>query len=162
MRYSALVLFLLLSSLLAGAATPLVNNTSIDYTTNRITINGQNFSVNPSVLFNAINLAPLVSATGQNIVANLPAGTQAATYRLRVTNNAGNIYQFDVTFGAVVRKGRSDPRVLVGLRGNRGNRTSRGSRTSRSSGADRCDWPTRSGRSDRSGRPAGIDCSRSL
>ncbi len=117
MRYCALPVVLLLGSLFAAAATPLVNNSEINYTSNQITINGQGFSNNPVVLFNAINLAPLVSATPQKIVANLPAATAPGTYRLNITNNAGNIYEFDVTFGAVGPQGPIGPMGIQGPQG---------------------------------------------
>jgi hypothetical protein len=55
--FALIATFLLLSSLFAVAATPLVNNSSINYSLspNQITINGSGFSPqgrSPTVLFN--------------------------------------------------------------------------------------------------------------
>ena len=83
MRYFVLPAILILSSLFAVAASPVVpvvNNSTINYglNPNRITINGTGFqpsSAAPTVLFNNVSLTPLVSFTNLQIVANLPAGT---------------------------------------------------------------------------------------
>src|ERR1700730_16204262 len=80
-RCFMLTAVLLVSPLFAAAA-PIVNSTLINYTTNQITVDGKNFSPSggaPTVLFNAVNLGPLVSFTNQTIVANLPSGTQPGT-----------------------------------------------------------------------------------
>jgi hypothetical protein len=89
--FALIATFLLLSSLFAVAATPLVNNSSINYSLspNQITINGSGFSPqgrSPTVLFNNATLS-LVSFTDLQIVAGLPSGTSAGTYRLRVINS---------------------------------------------------------------------------
>ena len=120
MRYFVLLFVLLLSSAHALAApVPVVNSATINYITNQITINGQNFSagIAPIVLFNGADLAPLVSFTNLKIVANLPLSTPAGTYRLRVTNSAGNAYEFDATFGAVGPQGPIGPQGPVGVTG---------------------------------------------
>src|SRR5207249_1853805 len=100
---------LLLYSSFAAAATPVVNNSTIYYNTspNQITIAGSGFSPQaktPTVLFNNVGLS-VVSFSDTQIIANLPSGTQAATYRLRVTNSQGNSYEFDVTYGAMGPQG---------------------------------------------------------
>src|SRR5436190_8849400 len=100
---------LLLCSSFAAAATPVVNNSTINYNTspNQITIAGSGFSPQaktPTVLFNNVGLS-VVSFSDTQIIANLPSGTQAATYRLRVTNSQGNSYEFDVTYGAMGPQG---------------------------------------------------------
>src|SRR5207237_5921182 len=82
---------------------------SINYSIspNQITINGSGFSPQgrvPTVSFNNVPLI-LVSFSDVQIIANLPSGTQAASYRLRVTNSQGNSYEFDVTYGAVGPQG---------------------------------------------------------
>ena len=101
--YSVAVLFLsALFVFAAPPATPLVNNTSINYPANQISISGLDFSPTgkaPIVLFNAITMT-LASFTNTAIVANLPSGTAAGTYRLRITSSAGTFYEFDVSFGA--------------------------------------------------------------
>src|SRR2546422_250849 len=84
MRYFVSFGFLLLSALFATAVSPvspIVNNNTINYSLspNRITINGSGFQPStavPAVLFNNVNLA-LVSSSNTQIVANLPANTQA-------------------------------------------------------------------------------------
>ncbi|MGA3194981.1 MAG: IPT/TIG domain-containing protein, partial [Terriglobales bacterium] len=114
---------LLLTSLLAAAAPqPVVNSDIINYgvSPNEITINGSAFSTSgtaPTVLFNNINVAPLVSFTNKQIVARLPAGTPAGSYRLRITNSQGNFYEFDVTCGAT---GPQGPQGAIGPAGPQG------------------------------------------
>jgi Collagen triple helix repeat (20 copies)/IPT/TIG domain len=98
-----------------GAALPLVlNNATINYgaSPNQITINGtgfSNFGIAPTVLFNDVNVAPLVSFTNEQIVANLPVNTSAGTYRLKITNSEGKSRQFDVTSGSVGPPGPIGP-----------------------------------------------------
>jgi hypothetical protein len=106
---------LLISPFVVAAPTvPVVNNSVINYgvTPSQITINGSGFSTAstaPTVLFNNVNLAPLVSFSNLQIIAHLPAGTAAGTYRLRITNSQGNAYEFDVTYGAVGPQGAIGP-----------------------------------------------------
>jgi len=112
---------LLFTSVFAAAATPVVNNSAINYTLspNQITINGSGFSPQgkaPAVLFNNVTLTVL-SFTDTQIVANLPSGTQAASYRVRTTNSQGNFYEFDVTYGAVGPQGPIGPQGLMGAIG---------------------------------------------
>ena len=103
-----LTVLLAISLFAAAAPTPVVNSTQINYSTNQITVSGNNFSPGgggtPAATFNS-NAIPLVSFTNTVIVATLPAGTVPGTYRLRVTNKAGNFYEFDVTFGAIGPQG---------------------------------------------------------
>ena len=113
---------LLLASLFAAGSTPVVDNTTINYGVNpsQITIRGSGFSpkgIAPAVLFNNVSLAPLVSSTDLSIVANLPTGTQSASYRLRITNSQGNSYEFDVTYGAVGPQGPIGPQGSTGATG---------------------------------------------
>jgi hypothetical protein len=123
MRHFALIATLMVSaSVFAAAATPVVNNSTINYTLSprQIAISGSGFSPQgkaPTVLFNNISLTPLVSFSDAQIIANLPAGTQSASYRLRVTNSQGNAYEFDVTYGAVGPQGPIGPQGLQGLTG---------------------------------------------
>lgn len=112
---------LLLSSLFAAAATPVVNNSVINYSVspNQITINGSGFqpqSAAPTVLFNNVTLT-LGSFSNAQVVANLPTGTSAGSYRLRITNSQGNYYEFDVTYGAVGPQGPMGPQGLTGATG---------------------------------------------
>ena len=106
-------MLLIFSSPLAAATPPVVNSTSIDYSSNQITIVGQSFAptgVAPIVTFGSGNLV-LVSFTSQTIVARLPVGTVAGSYRLRVTQNSGSLayYELSVTFGAVGPQGPIGP-----------------------------------------------------
>src|SRR5713226_9308187 len=121
--YSVAVLFLsALFVFAAPPAMPLVNNTSINYATNQISISGSDFSPTgkaSTVLFNAVTLS-LVSYTNTAIVANLPAGTGAGTYRLRITNSAGTFYEFDVSFGANGPQGPVGPQGPIGVTGGTG------------------------------------------
>jgi len=118
--YSVAVLFLsALFVFAAPPATPLVNNTSINYPANQISISGLDFSPTgkaPIVLFNAITMT-LVSFTNTAIVANLPSGTAAGTYRLRITSSAGTFYEFDVSVGANGPQGTVGPQGPIGVTG---------------------------------------------
>lgn len=121
MRHLAYFGVVVLSSLFAAAATPVVNNSVINYgvTPNQITINGSGFqpqSAAPTVLFNNSTLT-VVSFTNMQVVANLPSGTSAGSYRLRITNSQGNFYEFDVTYGAVGPQGPVGPQGAIGATG---------------------------------------------
>src|SRR5215467_12982902 len=122
MRLFAVCSFvMMISASLALAATPVVNNSFINYgvNPNQITINGSGFSPQgkaPAVNFNNVNLTVL-SFSDTQLIAALPGGTQAASYRLRITNSQGNFYEFDVTYGAV---GPQGPMGLIGPTGARG------------------------------------------
>jgi hypothetical protein len=105
--------FVVLASLFATASTPLVNNSSIDYTAQRITINGSGFSpkgIAPTVLFNNVAIT-LVSFSDSQIAAPVPTGTGAGSYRLRITNSQGNFY------GAVGPQGPMGPQGPTGATG---------------------------------------------
>jgi hypothetical protein len=149
------VALLLLTPMFAVAApsvTPLVNSSTINYSLspNQITIIGTSFSptgVAPTVLFNNINVAPLVSSSNSQIVAQLPSATVPGTYRLRITNSQGNSYEFDVTYGAVGPQGPIGPQGLTGAAGAQGPPGPTGDRSAR---ACWCSWATRTCRCDRS------------
>jgi hypothetical protein len=120
MGYFVLVGILLMSSfaIAVSPVMPIVNNSTIDYGLNRITINGSGFrpaTAAPTVQFNNANLI-LVSSTNTQIVANLTT-TQAGDYRLRVTNSQGNFYEFAVTYGAVGPQGPIGPQGPTGATG---------------------------------------------
>lgn len=110
---------LLLTSLFAAAATPVVNNSTIDYTAQQITISGSGFSpkgIAPAVLFNNVAITP-VSFSDSQIVAPVPSGTVPGSYRLRITNSQGNFYEFDLTYGAVGPQGPIGPQGATGSTG---------------------------------------------
>jgi hypothetical protein len=119
MRYLCFLVSLLLLSLPATAdKLPVVDATSINYTTNQITIVGQNFSptgVAPAVLFDNI-ASPLISSTNSKVVVTLPTGILAGTYRLRITPKPITplstvpfigYYEFDVTLGTTGPQGQT-------------------------------------------------------
>ncbi|MFY9561698.1 MAG: LamG-like jellyroll fold domain-containing protein [Terriglobales bacterium] len=117
--FASTVAVLLLSSLFAAASVPVVNNSSINYTAQQITINGSGFSPKgtaPTVLFNNIVIPPL-SFSDLQVVAPVPSGTVAGSYRLRITNSQGNFYEFDVTYGAVGPQGPIGPQGATGPMG---------------------------------------------
>jgi Collagen triple helix repeat (20 copies)/IPT/TIG domain len=118
-RIALLLATVTLCSGIATASTPLVNNSSIDYVAQRITVNGSGFNpkgVAPTVLFNNVAITP-VSFSDSQIVAPVPNGTAAGSYRLRITNSQGNVYEFDVTYGAVGPQGSIGPQGSTGATG---------------------------------------------
>jgi Protein of unknown function (DUF1554)/Collagen triple helix repeat (20 copies)/IPT/TIG domain len=115
---------LTLSAATAAAQLVTINNVSINYTNNQLTINGSGFEPAkkaPTVNFNGANLT-LVSFTNNVVVAQLPS-TAAGTYQLFVTNNEGLFWVFDVTYGAVGPQGPmgfQGPQGPAGATGNTG------------------------------------------
>jgi hypothetical protein len=104
MRHWRISAVLLLACHGASGASPkpVVNGTVVNYIPSQITIRGQNFSpsgIAPTVQFDGVNLAPLVSFTNQAVVANLPPSVPVGTYRLQITTSAGNSYQSAVFLG---------------------------------------------------------------
>src|SRR5215472_5473041 len=102
-NFACVAALLLLSSLAATAAIPIVNSSTIDYGAQQITINGSGFNPRgtaPSVLFNNVLEVPL-TFTDSQVVAAVPQGTVAGSYRVRIVNSQANFYDFDVTYGAV-------------------------------------------------------------
>jgi hypothetical protein len=122
---SLLVLSLLtFSAATAAAQLVIINNVSINYTNNQLTINGSGFEPAkkaPTVNFNEANLT-LVSFTNNAVVAQLPT-TAAGAYQLIVTNSKGLFWLFDVTYGAV---GPQGPMGLTGAQGQQGNQGPQG------------------------------------
>jgi hypothetical protein len=115
-RFAYTIVFLLLITPFANGASPIVNSSTINYgvSPNQITVSGSGFNPQgrvPTVLFNSVTLSSLVSFSDSQIVANLPAGTVAGSYRLKITNSQGNSYEFDVTYGA------AGPQGPMGLQG---------------------------------------------
>src|SRR2546429_395526 len=89
---------------------------------NQLVINGGGFSnsgLAPTVIWNNQNLAPLVSFSSTQIIANLPRGasTVAATFLLVITNSDGLSVQFNITFGAVGPQGPMGVQGLTGAAG---------------------------------------------
>ena len=124
MRHFVCVCATVFMCLAAFAATPVVNNTIVDYSQSPslLTINGSGFEPKtnpPTLLFNGVALVPLSANDGQ-IVVSLPAGVQPGSYRLRVTNSQGNSYEFDLTYGAVGPQGPIGPMGQTGAQGPQG------------------------------------------
>ncbi len=97
--------------LIASAQTSVVRRAIVDYTTKQITIAGTSLlptSGSPTVTLDGIALT-LVSSSSTKIVADLPSGLGAGSFRLVV--NAG---VFDVTNGAV---GPAGPAGATGATG---------------------------------------------
>jgi len=85
-RLSFVLAFVALLSLAAVAQSPIVYNTSADFSLNpaQLTINGNNFGVStPTVLFDNVPLT-LFSYTNTQIVALLPANTLPGSYLITV------------------------------------------------------------------------------
>ena len=107
----------------ASGNAPTITNTTINYSTNQITITGTLFTSGgtPTVTFNEVKIT-LGSANNIQIVANLPSGLSPGTYLLKVINptipNQPGL--FDVTFGAVGPQGPMGAQGLTGLTGPQG------------------------------------------
>ena len=101
-----------------------VNNTTIDYVLNKITIVGVNFGpTTPSVTLQNVTLAvqSFNSGTG-TIVAMLPNGLTAGSYRLAVTTTTGTPGTgfFDVAYGTSGPKGATGATGPTGATGAQG------------------------------------------
>jgi len=91
---------------IASAQTSVVRSAIIDYTTKQITIAGTSLlptSGSPAVTLDGIALT-LVSSSSTKIVADLPSGLGAGSFRLVVNTGV-----FDVTNGAVGPAGATGP-----------------------------------------------------
>jgi len=120
----ATVIIFLGISAWGAASLPVVKNTFINYGVNpsQITINGSAFSttgIAPTILFNNVGLAQFgpVSFSNTQTVASSPPSTQPGSYRLRITNSQGNVYEFDVTYGAVGPQGPTGTQGPIGPAG---------------------------------------------
>src|SRR5437868_4365474 len=96
---------LCLTSLFA-LATPLVDSATINYgvNPNQIIITGSGFGKAPAVSWNGSQISLTSTSTlGSQIVGSLPSGTQAGTYRLKVTDTTkkNSFYDLEVKSGAV-------------------------------------------------------------
>jgi hypothetical protein len=94
-----------------SATAPVISGTNVNSSTNQITISGEHFDPTgtaPTVTLDN-TLLVLVSATNQSVVANLPSGLAAGSYRLVLTISAGQSAVFDVTIGAGGPPGAQGP-----------------------------------------------------
>jgi hypothetical protein len=96
-----------------------VSNTTINYGTNQVTINGSGFEPvkkTPTVAISGGSLA-IVSYTDTQIVATLPTSIAAGNYGIVVANAIGELFPFVVTYGAT---GPQGPPGVPGANGAQG------------------------------------------
>jgi Collagen triple helix repeat (20 copies) len=115
----------------AGIIPLTVSNTTIDYGTNQVTINGSGFEPikkTPTVAMSGGSLA-IVSYSDSQIVATLPTNIAAGNYGIVVANAIGELLPFVVTYGATGPQGppgvpgangAQGPQGPMGLMGNPG------------------------------------------
>jgi len=109
MRRILLAMLALLPTAAFGGIIPIltVSNTTINYGTSQLTINGSSFLVlqkKPTVVFNTAPLA-IASYTNKQIVATLPANTLPGSYGIVIANGIGELFPFVVTYGATGPQG---------------------------------------------------------
>ena len=92
------VAWLVCSAAMAHAQTPTIVSASVNSATKQITITGTSLTATgaPVVKLDSTTLT-LVSSSSTRIVANLPAGLAAGTYRMTVSNGSATPGVFDVT-----------------------------------------------------------------
>jgi hypothetical protein len=101
---------------------PVVNNGTINYAANRVTLNGSGFepaNTAPTVQLNGAALK-IDSFSIAQIVATLPANTAAGSYSLTITNSQGAATVFDLTYGAEGPQGPMGPQGVAGEKGPQG------------------------------------------
>jgi hypothetical protein len=124
MRRILLAMLVLLPTAAFGGILPIltVNSTTINYSTNQMTINGSGFNPlkkAPMVIMTGGSLA-IVSYTNSQIVATLPNNTAAGNYGIVVTNAIGELFPFVITYGAVGPQGLQGPAGPQGATGSQG------------------------------------------
>src|ERR1700721_1570716 len=95
--------WLISSAAMAHAQTPTVVSAIVNYATKQITTTGVSLTPatgSPVVKLDGVVLT-LVSSSSSHIVADLPTGLAAGTYRLTVNNGSATPAAFDVAYGAV-------------------------------------------------------------
>jgi hypothetical protein len=103
---------------MAHAQTPTIVSAIVNSATKQITITGASLTATgaPVVKLDSATLT-LVSSSSTQIVANLPAGLAAGTYRMTVSNGSGTPGVFDVTNGTVGPQGPAGPAGPQGTTG---------------------------------------------
>jgi hypothetical protein len=124
MRRIFLALLALVPSAAFGGIIPIltVSNSTINYGTNQVTINGSSFEPvkrAPSVIMNGATFT-IVSYTNTQIVATLPKNTAAGNYGIVVANAIGELFPFVITYGAVGPQGPAGPAGPQGATGSQG------------------------------------------
>jgi hypothetical protein len=124
------VAWLICSAAMAQTQVPTIVSAIVNSATQQITITGTSLSATgaPVVKLDSTTLTQ-VSSTSRQIVANLPAGLAAGTYRMTVDNGAGALGIFDVTNGAVGPQGPAGPAGPQGATGATGPQGPAGSLT---------------------------------
>jgi hypothetical protein len=118
----AAVAWLICSAAMAYAQTPTIVSAIVNSATKQITITGVSLTPAtgaPVVKLDSITLT-LVSSSSALIVADLPTGLAAGTYRLVVNNGSATPGVFDVTNGAVGAQGPAGPAGPAGPQGTTG------------------------------------------
>ncbi|HXM42663.1 MAG TPA: IPT/TIG domain-containing protein [Bryobacteraceae bacterium] len=100
------IVWLICSAAMARAQTPTIVSAVVNSATKQITITGASLTATgaPVVKLDSATLT-LVSSSSTQIVANLPAGLAAGTYRMTVNNGSGTLGVFDVSNGVVGPQG---------------------------------------------------------
>jgi hypothetical protein len=119
------VLFFLFPMLFAASTLAItIDNVTINYTNNQITVEGKKLSQGataPVITFNEIYLrvfSAFCTPTDCIAIAILPSNLSAGTYRLTVVNPVtGASYEFDVAYGAIGPQGPIGPQGLSGTTG---------------------------------------------
>jgi hypothetical protein len=111
--------WLISSAALVHAQTPTIVSTTINSTTKQITIIGTDLlptSGSPVVHLDRA-LLTLVSSSSTQILASLPTGLTAGSFRLTVSNGTSTPGVFDSTYGAVGPQGATGPAGAAGPQG---------------------------------------------
>ena len=103
----------------AAVVGPAVNNGTINYGKNQVTLNGSGFEPAKAAPVVRLNGAALTVDAFSNaeIVATLPAKTAAGTYTLTVVNSDGGSTVFDLTYGSTGPQGPIGPQGAAGAKG---------------------------------------------
>lgn len=124
-RRFALAVLALIAPCLYGsttAASPVVDEGTINYGTSQLMLSGSGFEPSkgsPTVAFNASQLT-VVSASDTQIVATLPANLVPGTFKVVVMTKSGEKAKFDMTYGAVGPQGPAGLQGSTGATGSAG------------------------------------------
>jgi hypothetical protein len=107
-----------------AAGLPLILNTTVNYTQNTLTVNGQNFGSKPVVMLNNLEF-PTVSSSSSEIVADFPSGYPPSsftpgTYFLTVQYSNQLPSLFTAAIGMAGPQGPAGPAGATGAQGPQG------------------------------------------